>query len=180
VTAHNPWHVSIKLGATIPSERAKRFAVENLGVAVASAVVMTLKPQESTGMVRVMGVHRMGWCSISGKMTIHTESVTMTDGVYADAQGQGRDRRMSGENGSEAAVEKTILAGRQGIGIATTTVTGLATDDDDDCSCATQYGCPRRLIAFPLTACFRSLVCPKCLVGMGMPLGLLTFQYLSA
>ena len=117
----------------IPSERAKGSAVENPGVAVASAVVMNLKPQESTGMVRAMGAHRMGWFSISGKMTVHTESVTMIEGVYADAQGQGQDRRMSGENGSEAAVEKTILAGRHGIGIATTTVTvtGLATDGDD-------------------------------------------------
>jgi hypothetical protein len=95
-----------KLGPTILSDKVKGFVVEDSGVAVASTVLVILKPQshkEIPGMVRLMGAPCMEWHSISGNMAVNTESMTMTDGFHANAQAHAQDRHMNGdgEYGSE-------------------------------------------------------------------------------
>jgi hypothetical protein len=62
-----------------------------LRVAVALAVVMILKPLAGTGMVRMIGTHRMAWYSTTRLTGTHPEgTVTAMKGDPADAQGQGR------------------------------------------------------------------------------------------
>jgi hypothetical protein len=76
-----------------------------------------------------MGAHRMGWCSISGKIAVRPETVTAKNGGHDGVQGQGP--RISGRNGAAAATETMITVGRHGIGTVTMTVTILVTDGDD-------------------------------------------------
>ena len=74
-----------------------------LRVAVALAVVMISKQQAGTGMVRVIGAHRMAWFSTSGRIGIHPEStVTAMKGDPANVQGQGQGRLVNDVSGGEA------------------------------------------------------------------------------
>jgi hypothetical protein len=82
---HNRWHVLTKAGPTIPSRKAEEDVV--MRVAVALAVVMILKPHAGTGMVPVIGTHRMAWYSTS-KLTPKTIATAMK-GDLGDAPGQG-------------------------------------------------------------------------------------------
>jgi hypothetical protein len=72
-------------------------------VAVASAVVMILKPHGGFGVTRVMKIHHMEWYSITGLIETHPESiVTATKGVPENVQGQGQGRLANDVNGGEA------------------------------------------------------------------------------
>lgn len=72
-------------------------------MAVASAVVMILKPHGGTGMTRVMKIHHMDWCSITGVIETHPESiVTAMKGVPANVQGQGQGHLANDMSGGEA------------------------------------------------------------------------------
>jgi hypothetical protein len=74
-------------------------------VAVASAVVMILKPHGSTGITRagVIEARRTRWYSISGTLRIHLEgTVTVTNGGHANVQGQGRLTKEGSVGAAEA------------------------------------------------------------------------------
>lgn len=91
-------------------------------VAVASAVVMILKPRGSTGimMAGVIEAHRTRWYSISGTLRIHLEgTVTVTNGGRADVQGQSR----LAKEGSVGAAEAGTWDDRGGPQTAIGTVT---------------------------------------------------------
>lgn len=93
-------------------------------VAVALAVLMVWKRHESTEKARAIGVHHMGWYSISGMLRIHREgTVTAMNGGLADVQGQGplaKDR-------SEDEAKAGTWGGRAGPQAAIVTVTGIVT-----------------------------------------------------
>lgn len=94
-------------------------------VAVASAVVMTLKPHGSTGITTagVIEARRMRWYSISGM--IHPEgAVTVTNGGRADVQGQ--DRLANGGKGGAAEAGTWDDRGGPQSATVTVTVTGGA------------------------------------------------------
>ena len=94
------------------------------GVAVASAVLMVLRRHESTEKGREIGVHHMGWYSISGTLRIHHEgTMTVTNGGLADVQGQGPLAK--GRSEDEAKVG--TWGGRAGPQAAIVTVTGFVT-----------------------------------------------------
>ncbi len=127
-------------------------------VAVVSAVVMILKPQESTGMTMAgaIEVRRMGWYSISGMLRIHPEG-TVTNGGRADVQGQGR----LAKEGSVGAAEAGTWDGRGGpqTAIGTVTETDFVTG-----------GANFRVPVQPLTDRFRSVTArsPQLTVDMVM------------
>jgi hypothetical protein len=100
-------------------------------VAVASAVVMILKPHGSTGMMMagVIEAGRMRWYSISGILRIHPEcTVTATNGGRADVQGQGRLTKEGSIGAAEAGTWDDRGGPQTAIGTVTETdfVTGGA------------------------------------------------------
>ena len=75
-------------------------------MAVASAVVMILKPHGGTGVTRVMKVHHMEWYLITGLIETHPEStVTAMKEVPANVRGQGQGHLANDVTGGEAIAE---------------------------------------------------------------------------
>lgn len=92
---------------------------------------MTLRLRVSIEMVAATGAHRMGWCSISGKIGVPIESMTGTNRSHAGVQtvqGQGQGRPVSGENRDTTEIGTTTVTGMSGIGDVTTAVTVPVTD----------------------------------------------------
>jgi hypothetical protein len=117
---------------------------------VASVVVMTLRLRVSIEMVAASGVHRMEWCSISGKIGAPIESMTGTNGSHAGVQtvqGQGQGRPVSGENRGVAEIGTTTVTGMNGTGDVTTAVTVPVTD-------CTSCGYPNAECPIPLIGRF--------------------------
>jgi hypothetical protein len=99
------------------------------GVAVVSAVVMTLKPQGSTGMMVAGAIEarRMRCYSISGMLRTHPDgTVTVTNGGRANVQGQGRLAKEGSGGAAEAGTWDDRGGPQTAIGTGSDFVTGGA------------------------------------------------------
>jgi hypothetical protein len=122
--AHNLSHGLTTSGQIILIERTGGMPE----VAVASAVVMILKPHESTGMMMAGAIEasRMRWYSISGVLRIHPEgTVTGTNGGRASVQGRCRLAK-GGSVGAAEAGTWDDKGGQTAIVTVTDFVTGGA------------------------------------------------------
>jgi len=97
--------------------------------AVASAVVMILKPHESTGMTMAGAIEarRMRWYLISGNLRTHPEgTVSVMNGARANVQGQGRLAKEGSVGAAEAGTWDDRGGPQTAIGTVTDFVTGGA------------------------------------------------------
>lgn len=93
---------------------------------------MILKRRDGTGMAHAIGVHPMGWYSISETKGIHPEStVTATNGEPANVQGQGQGRlvNVNDESGGGAKAGTRTGGEEPQMAIVTVTVTGFVIGD---------------------------------------------------
>ena len=98
-------------------------------VAVASAVVMILRPHESTGMTMAGAIEasRMRWYSTAGMPRIHLEgTVIATNGGLANVRGQGRLTKEGSVGAAEAGMWDDKGGPQTAIGTVTDFVTGGA------------------------------------------------------